>query len=98
MAKYPFFSLLSQYFLNLLIIRGDDMENVDICVCCGSIVPEGTMVCAKCNGAYKTNYSMDIVRFVEEMCGTLKWHQRLLLKIYVMSFKKQSRKGLHRYF
>lgn len=73
------------------------MENVDFCVCCGNIVPEGTMVCDKCNSEYKVNHSMDIAGFVEEMCGTkLKWHQRLLLKIYAMSFKKQSRKGLHR--
>lgn len=67
------------------------MENVDVCVCCGNIVPEGTMVCDKCNGAHQTNYSRDIVGFVEEMCDTkLKWHQRLLLKIYSMSFKKNN--------
>lgn len=29
MAKYPFFQLPSQYFLNLLIIRGDSMDNVE---------------------------------------------------------------------
>jgi len=31
------------------------MENVDRCVCCGNIIPEGTMVCAEC--IEKTNHS-----------------------------------------
>lgn len=68
-----------------------------VCVYCGNIVSGGATMCDKCNGEYKASYSMDSVGFVEEVYGIkVKWHQRLLLKIYAMSFKKHSRKGLHR--
>lgn len=97
MAKYPFFSLPSQYFLNILIIRGDSMDNVDLCVCCGSIIPEGSMVCLDCARKYESVSEKDTIAFIEELCGIkLYWYQRLLLKMLECSIKNP-RKGLHRY-
>lgn len=29
------------------------MENVDLCVCCGDVVPEETILCFKCQNRYK---------------------------------------------
>ena len=97
MAKYPFFQLPSQYFLNILIIRGDSMDNVDLCVWCGSIIPEGSMVCLDCARKYKSVSEKDTIAFIEELCGIkLYWYQRLLLKMLERSIKNP-RKGLHRY-
>lgn len=69
------------------------MNNVDICVCCGTVIPEGMMVCIECQNKYNTYEKQDIVEFVEEMCGAkLYWYQKFLLKLYEKSFK-HTRKG-----
>ena len=51
----------------------DDMENR--CVCCGSVIPEGTMICPKCFVArehIQTNYeriiSMNLVDLAVFIC------------------------------
>lgn len=70
------------------------MDNVDVCVCCGRAIPEGTMVCAECQSKHNTYKKQDIVGFVEEMCGMkLYWYQKLLLKLYEKSFRK-TRRGI----
>lgn len=100
MAKYPFFSLPSQYFLNILIIRGDGMENADRCVCCGNIIPEGAMVCAECLNKCRDTYkdTQDCAAILEKFFNIkLRWYQKIWLKLYEASIKIP-RKGSHRYF
>lgn len=71
------------------------MENVDTCVCCGKIIPEGRMVCHKCsepeyNTSYKQQPTLNDYK-------NLRWHQKLALKLYYVLLKQLSRKGLYRY-
>lgn len=71
------------------------MENVDTCVCCGNIIPEGRMVCHKCSGTeHNTSYKQ---RPTSNDYENLRWHQKLALKLYYVLLKQLSRKGLHRY-
>lgn len=73
------------------------MENVDTCVQCGNIVPEGTMVCPSCANKYK-EFANDytVVKFATTHLGVeLRWYQKILLKMYELSVTIP-RKGLHR--
>ena len=75
------------------------MGNVDTCVCCGAIVPEGTMVCKACMderaGTCKKMYTTG---YVESILGVrLTWYQKLFVKLYAISFKIP-RKGLYKNF
>ena len=73
------------------------MENVDLCVCCGDVVPEGTMLCFKCQNRYKDIADKSPDNFMEEYYGVkLHWYQRILLDLCERTIKI-SRKGLHRY-
>lgn len=75
------------------------MENVDRCVCCGNIIPEGLMVCAECTNKYKDIYkeSKNHVAFSKKFFNIkLKWYQKIWLKCYEI-LVKIPRKGLHRY-
>ena len=73
------------------------MDNVDICVSCGNVVPEGTVVCYECKQKLRpvdTHEGM----YDYLMCvtgNTAKWYQRIWLKLYVWSLKFP-RKGSHR--
>ena len=91
MAKNDEISILSTTESNtlyLLIIRGDGMENVDLCVCCGDIVPEGMMVCPDCLKKYESVSTKDIVAFITEFYDIkLYWYQKLFLKIFERSIK-----------
>lgn len=76
------------------------MDNSDICVCCGTQVPEGTMVCHKCSAESRERSALrqdyNVITFAREYLGLeLRWYQRLLLRMYGLSLKI-SRKGLHR--
>lgn len=69
------------------------MENVDLCVCCGDVVPEGTMVCFKCQNRYKDIADKSPAEFMEECYGIkLHWYQRILLNLCERTIKI-SRKG-----
>lgn len=57
------------------------MDNVDLCVCCGSVIPEGSMVCLDCTRKQESASTTDVIKFVEELYGMkLLWYQKLLLK------------------
>ena len=43
------------------------MDNVDLCVCCGSIIPEGSMVCLDCARKYESVSEKDTIAFIEEL-------------------------------
>lgn len=52
------------------------MENVDLCVCFGDVVLEGTMVCFKCQNRYKDIADKSPAEFMEECYGIkLHWYQ-----------------------
>lgn len=72
------------------------MNNVDYCVICGEIIPEGTMVCRNCSENFKQTHEIGLTKFVKDYLAVdLKWYQKLLLKLYERSLKIP-RKGLHR--
>lgn len=77
------------------------MENVDTCVCCGRIIPEGRMICCRCSESDRDtdfeNIKNNVTLFLLEDLN-LKWYQKLWLKLYYVSLKQLSRKGLYRYF
>ena len=59
------------------VADGDDME--DRCVCCGDVIPEGTMVCQRCfvnENHIQTNYdrilAMNITQLAEFICENTK--------------------------
>lgn len=56
-----------------VVLEGDDME--DRCVCCGAVIPEGTMVCPSCfvnQEHIQTNYdrivAMSLTELAEFIC------------------------------
>ena len=69
------------------------MENVDLCVCCGDVVPEGTMLCFKCQNRYKDIAGKSPDNFMEEYYGIkLHCYQRILLDLCERTIKI-TRKG-----
>lgn len=64
------------------------MENVDLCVCCGDVVPEGTMLCFKCQNRYKDIADKSLDNLMEEYYGIkLHWYQRTLLDLCERTIK-----------
>ena len=64
------------------------MENVDLCVCCGDVVPEGTMLCFKCQNRYKDIADKSLDNLMEEYYGIkLHWYQRILLDLCERTIK-----------
>lgn len=63
------------------------MANADVYVFCGSIVPEGTMVCYNCECDY-SNKRTDIMKFKEKDIFHRHWYQKFLFKLYLFSIKK----------
>ena len=64
------------------------MENVDLCVCCGDVVPEETMLCFKCQNRYKDITDKSPDNFMEEYYGVkLHWYQRILLDLCERTIK-----------
>lgn len=70
------------------------MENVDICVSCGNIVPEGTTVCYECMEKLRPIDTREGV-YDWLMCVTgqnARWYQRIWLKMYVLSLRYPKKK------
>ena len=66
------------------------MANVDTCVMCGAVVPEGTMVCPVCSEKEAnlttetfillSNNGDNIDKIIDALGLDLKWYQKILLR------------------